>query len=350
MNEKKYFLLSLLLSTGLALKADNRANPKRLRANRIEAETGVESALRLNDKENELLANNPDEAFAYVPSTTRAILSDMCEELMLSEDIVKHMQDYSIMHYGAIDEIVSKIVTDNSVTTKMPEESLENLSEYKKALDCGDALVVFDINKSGTRSAVNRFCNLSVKKKLKSQDLYTDNLYVKKGIKNQGTILTADGSRTAPAYSFCSDPNTGMYTNTPVDGKNWLMFSAGGEMILMIMPPTGTGVMASVTDPNTMTVLGVSQVNNGYTGAPAYSFSNSKDSGLYLTTGTTVPFTGTNKNAVAISVNGINTIQSAPNGLFLQPGTIPVSSAGQANLATLQIDTTTGIIYQAPIV
>lgn len=280
MNERKYFLLSLLLSTGLSLNADNRANPRKSRANRLEAEVSIKAELALTDKENELLVNNPDDAFAYMPEDTRKVLLDMQDNLMLSEDVSKHIKDYSIINYDLINNMVSKIIEEDTEKSFLNKEAFDNLSEYKKALSCGDALVIADIRKVGTRTKVNSFCNLSVKKKLKAEDIYVKNLYI-----------------NGVPYSQLDDMKYRSY---------------------MI-------------------------VSDATAAKPGFSFTGSRSSGFYfIPAGSAANTQG--KDAVAISVDGVNVTQFSTAGLYFNPATFSAAPAG-VTTANVVVDPSTGLVY-----
>lgn len=323
MNQKKYFLLSLLLSTSLSLKATNKANPKRPMLNNIvRAETGTEAMLEFNEKDSKLIMSNPNEAFAYIPVDTRVFLLNMSQELMLSEDIVKHLREYSVIHYDSIHAIMTKTVSDAIEKNSMLPATLGNLNEYKKALDNGDALI-FPEESSVNRGKVSAVCNLLVKKKIKANEIYTNSLYINgqqitngatgpagaagaKGATGPAgaagatgtfatcsTISAANGTVKAPAYSFCSGPASGIY----------------------FVP----GVPAAGTTPATLDTLALS--------ASGVSMLQTSDTGAVVTT-----------------VAGTTTLTS---GLMLYTGIIGLKASDTlpTNTKPLNIDTSTGYIY-----
>lgn len=103
-------------------------------------------------------------------------------------------------------------------------------------------------------------------------------------------LVTADGSAAAPAHSFGTDPNTGMYSV----GADSLGFAAGGVLQLTVNT-SGLTVATGLISPGA-SFTGTVANTQGYTsgtgtvGAPAYSFGSDTNTGMYRPAADTLSF------------------------------------------------------------
>lgn len=79
-----------------------------------------------------------------------------------------------------------------------------------------------------------------------------------------GPMLVSDGTNTAPAYSFTSDTNTGMY----LSAADSITFAAGGTPLI--------GISSSQ-----LRAVPPIRTNDGSLSAPAYAFDNDPNTGIY---------------------------------------------------------------------
>ena len=95
-----------------------------------------------------------------------------------------------------------------------------------------------------------------------------------------GVLRSGDGSAALPAYSFTSDPDTGIYSA----GANSLGFAVNGAVAMTLSAGT-LSITASV----------VRAVSDGSAATPLYGFNNDPDTGVYRP----------GDNRVGISCNGV---------------------------------------------
>ncbi len=118
-----------------------------------------------------------------------------------------------------------------------------------------------------------------------------------------------NGIPSLPAYSFTSDPNTGVQRI----GSDHMGFSAGGASRMSI-------------DGNSINIIEPILAHNGTAAAPAYSFTSLNDMGMYRRDGGSVGFSvngvekffaGLNQNRSSVRLETIDGTASAPGFSFL---------------------------------
>ncbi len=139
-------------------------------------------------------------------------------------------------------------------------------------------------------------------------DIATTGLTVTGTFSFTGALLAPDGSVGAPAYSFTSDPDTGMYRPS----ANVLSLVAGGVQALQL---TSTQLLS---------------IQDGTAAAPAYSFFNDPDCGLYRS----------GANNINFATAGVRILNMDANGVYFNNGTV--------SLPTISFfsDQNTGIFWQ----
>lgn len=154
-----------------------------------------------------------------------------------------------------------------------------------------------------------------------------------------GALKGANGSFSAPSYSFASDPNTGVYRI----GSDNLGLTAGGTLVVAV---AATGI----TITGTFTPSGQMLPADGTVLLPEYSFGSDPDSGLYRIGANNVGIAVNAAKVLDISATGLNVIGAVQsNGATLAPisasanmvnGTIVASVS--ANALTVAIKTLSG--------
>lgn len=104
---------------------------------------------------------------------------------------------------------------------------------------------------------------------------------------SHGSLSVNDGTVSAPSISFTYDPDTGIFRTA----ANTLNFATGGTLRLSINS-TGTVSAAgditaggSITASSSISVGAGIKLNDGTASAPAYGFTNSANTGMFLTSG-----------------------------------------------------------------
>ena len=125
--------------------------------------------------------------------------------------------------------------------------------------------------------------------------------------------LAPNGVKTAPAYSFSSDPDTGVYRK----GTNQLGLSAAGEEILYLEMDSGEKV---VTAPGTY------RAGDGAAVIPAYGFSDEVGTGLYRNAASQLSIIMEQNIAATFftggSFNAIGTIRATGGHIYSNTGNI----------------------------
>lgn len=118
-----------------------------------------------------------------------------------------------------------------------------------------------------------------------------------------GVLQLVDGSATAPAVSFASDPDTGFYRV----GANNFGIATGGQVRLSV-------------DNDKFDSLVPFRASNGSASAPTFSFQGSTGSGMYLTSGgLAFAHAGAHKVLIAPSNTVFSTPALVPNGTASAP-------------------------------
>lgn len=120
--------------------------------------------------------------------------------------------------------------------------------------------------------------------------------------------LGANGSVSAPTYSFTASPTTGMYS----PAANQLAFAQNGVQALLF-----SGSQAA-------TFSGVILGANGAVGTPAYSFASDPDTGMYWISA----------NRLGLAVGGVNQLD-IQNNILAVPGQINVQTYVQTGLSNV---------------
>lgn len=124
-----------------------------------------------------------------------------------------------------------------------------------------------------------------------------------------GQMQGADGTAAAPAYSFTSDPNTGMYRVA----EDVLGFATGGALRLTL-------TSGSLTFTGDFFANGIVNSGFGTVGAPAYAFVGDEDTGMWRSAANALAFSAGGAQAFALSAGGTNAIA--------QIGTAPTAGSG----------------------
>lgn len=143
-------------------------------------------------------------------------------------------------------------------------------------------------------------------------------------IDDAGNLFTADGSAAVPAYSFTTEPDTGMYINASGD----LCFATSATNAMCI-----DALTQDVTINNNLTVGGIiissggtQSFPDGTAAAPSITFTSDPDTGLYLK--------GTNNVGIAaggVEVMAIGTTETVINS----PGAVTDFRVSGDTLANL---------------
>ncbi len=131
-----------------------------------------------------------------------------------------------------------------------------------------------------------------------------------------GTVLHADGTAGAPAMSFASDTNTGIYRIA----SDTVAVTAGGTAQVAVSTSAVTAIIPVLEA-------------DGSNAAPAYSFSNDTDCGMYRSS----------TNTLGFSANGIESLTIT--GTYIAPATQILAASGSVGSPEYSFtgDSNTGI-------
>lgn len=149
-------------------------------------------------------------------------------------------------------------------------------------------------------------------------DIGTAGLGVTGSLSTTTYFLTGDGAVGAPAHSFVSDTDTGLYRI----GANNTGFACGGTKILDIAT-TGLAVTGTISATTTVTATTLFFSGDGAVGAPTYSFVSDTDSGVYRI----------GADNIGIACNGAKVLDIATTGLTITGAT---STTTTLNVGTNQ--------------
>lgn len=166
-------------------------------------------------------------------------------------------------------------------------------------------------------------------------DIGTSGLGITGSLSVSSYIISGDGSVAAPAHSFISDSDTGLYRI----GANNAGFACNGAKVLDIstsgLAVTGTLTSStSITATTTVTATTLFFSGDGAVGAPTYSFVSDTDTGIYRIGANNIGIAANGAKVVDIATTGVSvtgtlsatTTVSGTGHLFT--GSLTVSGAG----------------------
>lgn len=142
---------------------------------------------------------------------------------------------------------------------------------------------------------------------------------------------SADGSASAPVYSFSSDTNTGVYAVS----ADVLGFAVGGSGVASV---TSGGFQATgdITASDDLIAGDTVFASNGAAGSPAFSFTSDTDMGVYKN-GTNLCLAADSNSELRIGNNGM-TLDNGTETLFISPGDTAATAGSFVEFMLIQIN------------
>lgn len=138
-------------------------------------------------------------------------------------------------------------------------------------------------------------------------------------------LLTGDGLVGAPSHTFTSDTDTGLYRI----GANNLGITAGGTKIVDITT-SGTAITGTLSATTTVTAGTLLVSGNGAVGAPAHTFTNDLDSGLYWIGANNIGFAAGGNKVLDIGTSGLGVTGSLSTTTYFLTGDGSVAAPAQS--------------------
>ncbi len=143
---------------------------------------------------------------------------------------------------------------------------------------------------------------------------------------NAGTlVLAGNGAVGAPSFSFTSDTNTGIYR---IGADNFALACNGAKVVDVLT--TGVAITGLVSSTTTVTAGTLLVSGNGAVGAPAHTFTNDLDSGLYYIGANNIGFSAGGNKVLDIGTSGLGVTGSLSTSTYFLTGDGSVGAPAQS--------------------